>query len=1137
MNLKNFLSIILLIISMANLKSQDYTLNFTGAGASNKIDTIIVKNLTQGTSMILYGNTVLHLRADLSIPSDNIPPDEESEHELVFSPNPMNEFSLMTFDMAHPGATIIELFDISGRKITQVQESLFSGRHTVRIEGLKSGIYIVRQTAQGYSRVGKLISGSDEVDKVGITYVNIAAIADRKNTLKSAYTDSVMQYNSGDTLLMTFVSGDYKTTLSDVPETDKTIVCNFYQCRDFQNKNYPVVQIGNQVWMAENLKSTVLNDGTKIPEVTHGNEWCQLISPAYCWYANDSVAYSNPYGPLYNWYTVKTGKLCPEGWHVPSNEEWATLVNYVGGVEIAGAKLKEAGSDHWSSPNIGMNSVGFSALPGGLRYGIVHSDSGNFVGVRESGDWWTSSEYDGSIGAHDYCMSSLAWISAGCITSFESGHNVRCIGPVIPIPEVSTANVTDITTTTCMCGGFIINDQDSVILSRGVCWSTRPEPDITDEKTIDDLESDSFVSNMTGLTANTVYYVRAYATNGSGTGYGKAISFKTKHDNEHFIMDMDGNEYDTVVIGDQIWLKENLKTTRYNDGTNIPKTADAEAGIFPKTPSYAWHKNDSSFYKETYGALYNWYVVESDKLCPAGWHVPSDIEWSMLENYLGGKEVAGGKMKEAGTAHWYDPNVGADNSSGFTALPGSTIGIVGCWWSASQIDGTSAWLRFLTNSSPVIIRGDVSKGGLNSIRCLKYAEKRIPVLITNKVDSISQTEASSGGKVIYDGGSQITSRGVCWNTSPNPEITGDKTMDEDGAGDFMSRLTGLHAHTVYYIRAYATNESGTGYGKELTFTTLPVVNGDSIYNTDSVVDLDGNVYRTVKIGAQIWLAQNLKTTRYNTGIEIPLVEDSSSWGSLKTAAYCWYGKDSANYEKDYGKLYNWYAVNSVDLCPAGWHVPSEEEWLELINSLGGKNSGGGKLKETGFEHWPSPNTGATNEVGFTALNGGFRNHDGRIFPYSPYDGYPYDGYWWSSSTDESDAPWYINLNYASIQIIINGCTKEVGFSVRCMGPGLSVPELRTDSIVNITQTSAVCWGFLNADSALSISSQGVCWSTNPNPDISNDKTSDGNGIGSIASSMSGLTPNTIYYVRAYVIYNSVVRYGNELTFATPSDEQ
>jgi uncharacterized protein (TIGR02145 family) len=718
MNPKNFLIIGLLIISMANLKSQDYTLNFIGAGASNKIDTIIVENMTQGTSVIISGNGALHLKADISNPTGINPADQESEFELSFSPNPMKEFSLMTFNMAQPGPTIIELYDVAGRKIAQIQESLPSGRHTFRIDGLKNGVYIVRQTALGFSHIGKLISGSDEFDKAGITYVNTAASAERINRLKSA--ESVMQYNSGDTLLMTFISGDYKTKLSDVPETDKTIICNFYECRDFQNKNYPVVQIGNQVWMAENLKTTVLNDGTRIPEVTHGNEWCQLTSPAYCWYANDSVTYSNTYGPLYNWYTVSTGKLCPEGWHVPSNEEWATLVNYVGGVEIAGAKLKEAGTDHWSSPNIGMNSVGFSALPGGLRYGIVHSDSGNFVGVRESGDWWTSSEYDDSTGAHDYCMASfIAWISAGCTTSFVSGHNVRCIGPVMPIPEVSTANVTDISQTTGMCGGFIINDHGSAIISRGVCWNTRPEPDITDSKTIDDLETDSFVSNMTGLTANAVYYVRAYATNSTGTGYGKAISFKTKHDNEHFIKDMDGNEYDTVVIGDQIWLKENLKTTRYNDGSNIPKTADAEAGIFPETPSYAWHKNDSSFYKEPYGALYNWYVVESDKLCPAGWHVPSDNEWSILETYLGGKEVAGGKMKEAGTEHWYDPNVGADNSSGFTALPGTAIGTLGFWWSASQIDDTSAWLRFLANDNPVIIHGDMNKKGLNSIRCLK----------------------------------------------------------------------------------------------------------------------------------------------------------------------------------------------------------------------------------------------------------------------------------------------------------------------------------------------------------------------------------------------------------------------------------
>jgi uncharacterized protein (TIGR02145 family) len=1129
MDPKNILIITLLIISMANLKSQDYTLNFDGAGASNKIDTIIVKNLTKGTSVILYGNTALHLKADLNIPTGINPPDQETEHELSFSPNPMKKFSLMTFEMAQPGPTVIELFDVSGRKIAQTQESLPSGRHTFRIEGLKSGIYILRQTALGYSYVGKLISGSEEVDKVNITYVN-SARPERKNAMKSASDDSVMQYNTGDTLLMTFISDDYKTTLSDMPETDKTIVCNFYECRDFQNKNYPVVQIGDQVWMAENLKSTVYYDGTNIPKVTDPDEWCQLTSPAYCWYANDSITYSHLYGPLYNWYTVNTGKLCPAGWHVPSSEEWSALIDYVGGQELAGGRLKETGTDHWNSPNTGAtNSVGFSALPGGHRYGIIKSDKGVFGGVGQSGSWWTASEYIDSIQAIPYGIeSNMRSISSGGTTSFISGHNVRCIGPVVPIPKISTANVTEISQTSALCGGFIINDQDSVILGRGVCWSTRPEPDTTDNKTIDDLDSDSFISNITGLTPNTVYYVRAYATNGSGTGYGKAISFKTKTDKEHFVLDMDGNEYDTIVIGDQIWMKENLKTTKYNDGTNIPKAIIDETGILPVTPAYRWQKDDSSFYKETYGALYNWYVVESGKVCPTGWHVPADIEWTMLEKYLGGRDVAGGKMREAGTEHWYEPNTGADNSSGFTALPGTRIGDLGFWWSSSEIYGCCGWSRYLENSTTVSFRMYINKIAMNSIRCMKYADHRTPVLTTTRVDAITQTDASGGGSIVYDGGSPVTSFGVCWDKNPNPEITDNKTMDGEGTTDFISRLTGLDAHTTYYVRAYATNESGTGYGEELTFTTLPVINGDSIYNADSIVDLDGNVYKTVKIGEQIWLAENLKTTRYNSGIEIPMVKESHLWSSLKTGGYCWYDHDSAFYEKDYGKLYNWYAVNTGDLCPSGWHVPSQTEWLELINNLGGNTLSGGKLKESGFGHWPSPNIGATNESGFTALPGGNRHPGGDLFLDRPYD-----GYWWSATLNESDAPVYINLNYASVLISINWYTKEAGFSVRCMGPGLPVPELTTDSIVNVTQTSATCWGTLNADLSLNISTRGVCWSTSPDPDISNDKTADGNGTGSTASSLSGLTPNTVYYVRAYAIYNSVVTYGNQLTFATP----
>jgi uncharacterized protein (TIGR02145 family) len=147
-----------------------------------------------------------------------------------------------------------------------------------------------------------------------------------------------------------------------------------------------------------------------------------------------------------------------------------------------------------------------------------------------------------------------------------------------------------------------------------------------------------------------------------------------KDEKSNEIKDADGNVYTSVTIGTQVWIVENLKTTKYNDNTDIPLVTDNTAWSNLSTPGYCWYNNDASTYKTPYGAMYNWFAVATGKLCPIGWHVATDNDFSVLANYLGGLSVAGDKLKEAGTAHWLSPNTGATNESGFTALPGGYRG-------------------------------------------------------------------------------------------------------------------------------------------------------------------------------------------------------------------------------------------------------------------------------------------------------------------------------------------------------------------------------------------------------------------------------------------------------------------------------
>lgn len=197
-------------------------------------------------------------------------------------------------------------------------------------------------------------------------------------------------------------------------------------------------------------------------------------------------------------------------------------------------------------------------------------------------------------------------------------------------------------------------------------------------------------------------------------------------------------------------------------------------------------------------------------------------------------------------------------------------------------------------------------------------------------------------------------------------------------------------------------------------------------NEGTVTDFEGNVYRTVQIGDQWWMADNLKATKFNDGQSILNVTDDSEWNNLTTSAYCWYNNDEAGYKNTYGALYNWHAVSTGRLCPDGWHVPSNSEWATLTSRLGGENVAGGKLKETGTAHWQTPNSGATDLFSFTALPGGYRGSLGAFIDILDR------GYWWSSTEYNATHAHLKNLTYDSGNFTSLNDAKKFGFSVRCI---------------------------------------------------------------------------------------------------------
>ncbi len=215
---------------------------------------------------------------------------------------------------------------------------------------------------------------------------------------------------------------------------------------------------------------------------------------------------------------------------------------------------------------------------------------------------------------------------------------------------------------------------------------------------------------------------------------------------------------------------------------------------------------------------------------------------------------------------------------------------------------------------------------------------------------------------------------------------------------------------------------------------IPPINFNQAITYGSLTDQEGNTYKTVAIGTQVWMAENFKTTRYNDNQSIPRIIDDEAWINLITPGYCWYNNDAPTYRAAYGALYNWYAVNTGKLCPAGWHVPSNEDWIALRTYMGGEDFAGGKLKETGTAHWQTSDAGATNESGFTALPGGERACNG-ISNEGKFSGQGTDCIWWSATKFSlTDPPviWCFRIHTDNSRFWRNEIRATSGQNVRCI---------------------------------------------------------------------------------------------------------
>jgi uncharacterized protein (TIGR02145 family) len=619
---------------------------------------------------------------------------------------------------------------------------------------------------------------------------------------------------------------------------------------------------------------------------------------------------------------------------------------------------------------------------------------------------------------------------------------------------LETGTVSGVTYHSCQVSGEIYDAGAGGLDQHGFVWSPEQDPQVEGGMKTEmgaRNKTGSFSGTITGLEPATKYYIRAYGTSGHETSYGKEVEVTTSAPTVPVVSTavVTGITDTTAISGGEVsedggapvlvrgvcWdtgpepdLQDSITVNGNGTGTFTSNLGHLSFGTSYYLRAYATNSVGTAFGEErsfTTGPRTPELAVVStaevteitDTSVRCGGSVSDD----------GGSDIA---AKGICWSVFQEPTVMDDTVRG-----ASTAWEFSCALKGLDCNTTYYARAFVTNGVGTAYGEQVE---FTTLACPVFP----PQVGTDTAYEISDTAAWAGGTVMDDGGTPVMARGICWGTQPAPTTEGDHTEDGTGTGHFDSYLSVLEPATNYYYRAYAENSEGLVYGEEYSFKTLPA--------SGTVADIDGNIYRTVKIGNQTWMAENLKTGHYADGTPIPFVEDQTTWGDLlqDDKAYCSYGFTAANMEA-LGALYTWTAAMngaaSSDLnpsgvqgaCPDNWHLPSDAEWQEMEMALGmpasqadslrWRGEGIGTMLKDTSNLWTTPLV-ADNASGFSALPGGHINVAGYAYNKT------IDCYFWSSTDWGGDGEvWYRELWYDSSKVYrYTGLYPQEGYSVRCV---------------------------------------------------------------------------------------------------------
>jgi len=600
----------------------------------------------------------------------------------------------------------------------------------------------------------------------------------------------------------------------------------------------------------------------------------------------------------------------------------------------------------------------------------------------------------------------LSAVGAHAQESFFRGNN-NYQAPTIFAPTLAgTSAISTISRYGASSGGTITSNGGVPITASGVCWSsTSNTPTIGDTKTTDGQTSGTFTSTITGLTAGVTYYVRAYATNSVGTGYGAVQSFTTT---PTAVIPTIGSSLGGGIVayvyqnGDPGYTSTNIPVliagndvlgfTRWHNGANVSTGATSAAlgSGFANTNT----------------------IIASQGASTGGYTYAA----ALARNYTSG-----------GFTDWYLPSQNELNQLYLNRVAiGGFTNAYNYFWASTEVNASNAKLQnFLSGGAVLDFPKSAVGGTVRAVRTITISPSTTPVLAaTTPASSVGITSAVVGGNVTDEGTTQVTARGFVYGTS-----AGSSTFTVNagtGAGAFTASLTGLTTGTTYYARSFATNAQGTTYGTEVSFTPVRIIT-------------------TVTIGNQIWSDTNLDVTTYRNGDPITYAANAAEWSAANAAgqgAYMYLLFANAEEGQTYGKLYNWYAVNdSRGLAPAGYHIPTQAEWT----TLRGTQPGNGKTMKSNTTDWGASfsmsnnrlvitpdtfysNYNGTNTTGFNCLPAG------SAFPNGTNGNYGTASFWTATldGANSAKAQWtYFHIYYLYDGSVCCGTAeKGNGMSIR-----------------------------------------------------------------------------------------------------------